>query len=168
MNTTQQRTIAIIILVMGLGMSGCGPGQFLGPTVTPLPTPTSTPIPFGTLMLSLGFVDNSHSACDPEPCQNYQNMPFGMSVTHWDTGKLELRAIMLSNELDVTQLVYTMNILYSLYPQAVGDAVMERDVSTTPYYGELDGYQYDVSRLFMSNSEMGEYTVLVILITPTR
>lgn len=31
------------VLIISVFFSGCGPGQFLGPTVTPSPTPTSTP-----------------------------------------------------------------------------------------------------------------------------
>ena len=47
MNTRQQAT-AILVLVMGLVISGCGPGQLLGPTPTPTPIPPTlapTPIP---------------------------------------------------------------------------------------------------------------------------
>jgi len=42
MNTKQQ-TIAILVLVMSLVLSACGPGQVFGPTITPTPTLTSTP-----------------------------------------------------------------------------------------------------------------------------
>jgi len=45
----KQRNLIISILVLSLMISGCGPVQFLGPTVTPSATPTlvptSTPIP---------------------------------------------------------------------------------------------------------------------------
>jgi hypothetical protein len=37
------KTIALSILVFGLLLSGCLPGQFLGPTITPSPTVTNTP-----------------------------------------------------------------------------------------------------------------------------
>lgn len=46
---TKQRTISILFLIVSLIISGCGPGQFLAPTITPSPsntptiTPTSTP-----------------------------------------------------------------------------------------------------------------------------
>jgi len=40
---TKQRTVAICFLAMSMLISGCGPGQLFGPTVTPTPTPTSTP-----------------------------------------------------------------------------------------------------------------------------
>lgn len=40
MNT---KTIAACLITVGLLTSGCGPGQLLGPTITPSPTPTSTP-----------------------------------------------------------------------------------------------------------------------------
>lgn len=43
---------AILVLVVSLVISGCGPGQILGPTLTPLPTitptQTATPIPTQT------------------------------------------------------------------------------------------------------------------------
>jgi len=42
MNTKQQ-TIAFLVLVMSMVISGCGPGQLLGPTFTPPPTFTVTP-----------------------------------------------------------------------------------------------------------------------------
>jgi hypothetical protein len=46
---TKQRITVILILVMNLVMSGCGPGQMFGPTMTPTatltPTPTFTPTP---------------------------------------------------------------------------------------------------------------------------
>jgi hypothetical protein len=44
---TNQRSLAILVLVVSLAISGCGPGQSFGPTLTPTPTlvpvPTSTP-----------------------------------------------------------------------------------------------------------------------------
>ena len=40
---TKHKTIAILVLVMSLVMSGCGPGQLLGPTFTSTPTFTLTP-----------------------------------------------------------------------------------------------------------------------------
>jgi hypothetical protein len=39
----KQHVIAILVLVTSLIISGCGPGQLFGPTVTPIPT--STPVP---------------------------------------------------------------------------------------------------------------------------
>jgi alpha-tubulin suppressor-like RCC1 family protein len=45
MQTKQPHTIAILLLVMGLGMTSCGPGQPLEPTGTPIPSPTSAPSP---------------------------------------------------------------------------------------------------------------------------
>jgi hypothetical protein len=51
----KQRTFAILVLITSLVMSGCGPGQLFGPTLTPTlpPTPTSTltptPIPSPTI-----------------------------------------------------------------------------------------------------------------------
>jgi hypothetical protein len=49
MNGKRQIT-TVLILVMSLVMSGCGPGQMFGPTVTPTPTltPTSTLTPTAT------------------------------------------------------------------------------------------------------------------------
>ena len=32
-----------LLLVVFLATTGCGPGQFLGPTITPIPTDTPTP-----------------------------------------------------------------------------------------------------------------------------
>ena len=43
--TTGQRTFAICSLLLSLCVSGCGPGQLLGPTLTPTPTGTFTPTP---------------------------------------------------------------------------------------------------------------------------
>jgi hypothetical protein len=40
---TKLQTIAIYFLAVSLVISGCAPGQFLGPTLTPTVTPTSTP-----------------------------------------------------------------------------------------------------------------------------
>jgi hypothetical protein len=51
---TKQLFLAIFILVLGLLVSGCGPGQVFGPTITPTPTVTATatatftPIPTDT------------------------------------------------------------------------------------------------------------------------
>lgn len=45
---TKQRTIAICFLAMSLLDTGCGPGQLLGPTLTPTPTPTLMPTPMPT------------------------------------------------------------------------------------------------------------------------
>ena len=42
MNTKQQ-TLAICFLAISVLVSGCGPGQLFGPTVTPTPTATHTP-----------------------------------------------------------------------------------------------------------------------------
>jgi len=42
MNSTQ-RVVVICLLSAGLSVSGCKPGQLLGPTVTPTPLPTATP-----------------------------------------------------------------------------------------------------------------------------
>ena len=61
MNTKQQ-TMAILVLVMSLVISGCGPGQFLGstltptsipPTLTPIPIPTSIPKPTPTVQAAI-------------------------------------------------------------------------------------------------------------------
>ena len=38
----KQRILGICILTVSLLISGCGPGQFLGPTITATPTPTLT------------------------------------------------------------------------------------------------------------------------------
>lgn len=40
---TKHRTMAVLILIISLILSGCGPGQFLGPTITPSATITPTP-----------------------------------------------------------------------------------------------------------------------------
>jgi len=49
-----QQTSTILIFTISLVISGCGPGQLFGPTLTPTPTntltPTSTPIPTSTPM----------------------------------------------------------------------------------------------------------------------
>lgn len=50
---TKQRTISILILVMSLVISGCGPGQVFGPTLTPTPSPTETSSPTLTPTLTL-------------------------------------------------------------------------------------------------------------------
>jgi hypothetical protein len=42
------RAIAIYLLGLSLLISGCGPGQLFGPTVTPTSTPTPTPTPTQT------------------------------------------------------------------------------------------------------------------------
>jgi hypothetical protein len=39
----KQRILALFIVIMILLISGCGPGQLFGPTVTPIPTITPTP-----------------------------------------------------------------------------------------------------------------------------
>ena len=48
----KQRFLGFFILILSLALSGCGPGQFLGPTMTPTPsftpTPTLTPTPTAT------------------------------------------------------------------------------------------------------------------------
>ena len=41
----KQKVIAICFLMVGLFVSGCGPGQLFGPTLTPTPTITNTPKP---------------------------------------------------------------------------------------------------------------------------
>ena len=46
MNTIQ-KALVILILTTSLAISGCGPGQMFGPTITP--TSTKTPIPTATL-----------------------------------------------------------------------------------------------------------------------
>jgi len=45
MNTKQQ-IIVLFILALSLFVSGCGPGQIFGPTITP--SPTNTPVPTNT------------------------------------------------------------------------------------------------------------------------
>jgi len=44
----KQRTVAICYLAMSLLISGCGPGQLFGPTLTPTPTFTPTQTPTST------------------------------------------------------------------------------------------------------------------------
>ena len=44
---TKQRHMTVYILMLSLFISGCGPGQLFGPTMTP--TPTLTPIPPPTM-----------------------------------------------------------------------------------------------------------------------
>lgn len=43
MNRTMLRNCLLSIVLASLLISGCGPGQLFGPTVTPSPTSTSTP-----------------------------------------------------------------------------------------------------------------------------
>jgi hypothetical protein len=49
---TVAKVIPFFVLMLSLTLSGCGPGQMLGPTITPSPTntstPTSTPTPTAT------------------------------------------------------------------------------------------------------------------------
>src|SRR5512134_3840588 len=40
---TKQRNATFVLLVVGFVLASCGPGQFLGPTVTPTPTVTASP-----------------------------------------------------------------------------------------------------------------------------
>ncbi len=40
---TNSKAVAICVLAFSLALSGCGPGQLFGPTVTPTPAITSTP-----------------------------------------------------------------------------------------------------------------------------
>ena len=42
---TIKRITVVIVLARSLFISGCGPGQILGPTITPIPTRTPTPVP---------------------------------------------------------------------------------------------------------------------------
>jgi hypothetical protein len=44
----KRQIAAVVVLITSLVMSGCGPGQLLGPTVTPTPTLTFTPTPTST------------------------------------------------------------------------------------------------------------------------
>src|SRR5260221_123352 len=45
---TKQSFSALLVLVMSLAVSGCGPGQIFGPTQTFTPTNTATPTPTDT------------------------------------------------------------------------------------------------------------------------
>ena len=55
---TKSKSIIICILILGLLVSGCGPGQVFGPTITPSPTitakstPTFTPTSSSTITLT--------------------------------------------------------------------------------------------------------------------
>jgi hypothetical protein len=42
---TKYYGLVICFLAVSLLIAGCGPGQLLGPTLTPIPTPTPTPTP---------------------------------------------------------------------------------------------------------------------------
>ncbi|MHB1355860.1 MAG: hypothetical protein ACYCZF_07765 [Anaerolineae bacterium] len=48
----KHRSIALLVLVLGLVVSGCGPGQLLGPTLTTTPTRTLTSTPTATRTLT--------------------------------------------------------------------------------------------------------------------
>jgi hypothetical protein len=50
--TTKLQNTAILLLIIGLFISGCGPGQMFGPTKTPIPTLTSTPTSTATPTLT--------------------------------------------------------------------------------------------------------------------
>lgn len=47
MHNRQSRRVLVLILITLL-LTGCGPGQLFGPTLTPVPTNTSTPRPLPT------------------------------------------------------------------------------------------------------------------------
>jgi len=72
MNRNSLIVFGLIICVI---LSGCGPGEMLGPTVTPLPTntplPTSTPVPTtGTI---IGTVTNSKGPVEGSPVKLFKN-----------------------------------------------------------------------------------------------
>lgn len=48
MNAQYSLTLSSLILIIVLMLTSCGPGQFLGPTLTPLPTNTLTPTAIAT------------------------------------------------------------------------------------------------------------------------
>jgi Tol biopolymer transport system component len=53
MMVSKQRTITLLVLVLSLLESSCGPGQLFDQTITPNPTLTSTPIPTSTFTPTL-------------------------------------------------------------------------------------------------------------------
>lgn len=48
MNNKKQLRCMLVFILITLLLTGCGPGQSFGPTLTPVPTNTSTPIPLPT------------------------------------------------------------------------------------------------------------------------
>lgn len=52
--TKTTQAIAAYLLLFSIIVSGCGPGQVLGPTITPIPASTATPEPTATPVFGIG------------------------------------------------------------------------------------------------------------------
>ncbi len=149
-------TIAMYILVLSLLISGCGPGQLLGPTITPSPTltpiptstPTPTPVPVESILLSNGFKLLKENACSDGPCTSYAIEDILMYVTYYKKGTLIIERILFLAEDNEKQGEIQKKILYALYPEDVANAVMggqavQQDGKTElPYEGTIDVYKY--------------------------
>lgn len=70
--------VSVSFLAVGLFLAGCGPGQLLGPTITPTPTSTNTPTPTST---------NTPTPTTPvvTPTPSSVNLPFMMDESGWVT-----------------------------------------------------------------------------------
>jgi hypothetical protein len=93
MNTKQQTLAILMFLTISLVMSGCGPGQLLGPTITPSPTntppptPTSTPTPTFTLTLTPTLTPSPTFTQTPtiEPPSQLSNLFDGARLTYYES-----------------------------------------------------------------------------------
>lgn len=78
------RIFSLSLLILSVLLSGCGPGQFLGPTVTP--TATMTPIPTATPTPTKTSTPTSTLTPTPTPTPVPQELGIGVpfSVRGWE------------------------------------------------------------------------------------
>lgn len=181
----KQRFVIILVLVMTLIISGCGPGQLLGPTMTPSPTstplPTSTPaatatpaatstptpVPVETVLLANGFTLIPEETCSDSnrSCKFYKNTDLLMSATFYDDGELMFARIPLTAEMNMQQGPIQIEIFNSLYTANVAEAALgQRDGGKLPYEGEIDGYEYSATVKSTGQTYLGEDVIMMVII----
>jgi hypothetical protein len=184
----KERTFTILVLIVTMVVSSCGPGQLFGstPTITPTitPTPTTTPTPTITptvtptprpdpiaVLKANGFnQDNSTTFCKKNPCIYYTKSHPDTNVIIWNDGKFEIHLWNLV-ELDSagvqTQLDLLQNIITPLYTPDIVSFVMDttRTLLALPIGGDVStvsgsGYTIDV------NWDRSNASLLRVTITP--
>jgi len=134
-------------------------------------TPTSTPIPIASILLAQGFErGNPSQTCSEGPCKIYYYSDMMMIATVFDSGKFVLERFPFSQDINMKQGPIYIDIVNSVYPKDVAEAIQGKGQPTTngtmvklPYNGEIGGYKYEVYAAHDDQLNMDE---IVVSVTP--
>jgi hypothetical protein len=166
-----KKEILLIVALISLLISSCGPGQLLGPTITPsmtnLPptmtfTPSPTPVSLETILSTYEFTKATKPICIyPGTCSTYDSAKVGMSLEIHENGTVEIRRAKVSINMTLTQEIIFGVLLKAIYPNDIATQLFDVDMNNEQYIGNVSGYTFNKSLL-----SHNPFDVIIVVISP--